>query len=109
VRSSGPVTDNPNGQGAIRANISQQNLKLILVPIPPPPEQGAIATALKDIDALLEGLESLIAKKRTLKEAALQQLFTGQTRLPGFTGQWRQRAQSIERNEERKYNHERGH
>ena len=78
----------PMGQGAIRANISQQNLKLILVPIPPPPEQGAIATALKDIDALLEGLESLIAKKRTLKEAALQQLFTGQTRLPGFTGQW---------------------
>jgi type I restriction enzyme S subunit len=40
------------------------------------------------VDALLAGLERLIAKKRDLKQAAMQQLLTGQTRLPGFSGEW---------------------
>lgn len=51
-------------------------------------EQRAIATALSDVDGLLGGLDRLIAKKRDLKQAAMQQLLTGQTRLPGFQGQW---------------------
>jgi type I restriction enzyme S subunit len=51
-------------------------------------EQQAIAAALSDVDALLGGLERLIAKKRDLKQAAMQQLLTGQTRLPGFDGEW---------------------
>jgi type I restriction enzyme S subunit len=51
-------------------------------------EQRAIATALSDVDALLAALDRLIAKKRDLKQAAMQQLLTGQTRLPGFTGEW---------------------
>lgn len=51
-------------------------------------EQRAIATALSDVDALLGGLDRLIAKKRDLKQAAMQQLLTGQTRLPGFSGKW---------------------
>ena len=50
----------------------------------PEAEQLAIATALSDVDALLGGLDRLIAKKRDLKQAAMQQLLTGQTRLPGF-------------------------
>jgi type I restriction enzyme S subunit len=78
----------PMGQGAIRANIGQQSLKLVIAPIPPPPEQHAIATALSDVDALLGALERLIAKKRDLKQAAMQKLLTGQTRLPGFHGEW---------------------
>jgi type I restriction enzyme S subunit len=60
----------------------------ILIPIPPLPEQRAIATALSDVDGLLGGLDRLIAKKRDLKQAAMQQLLTGQTRLPGFQGEW---------------------
>lgn len=56
---------------------------------PTVPEQRAIAAALSDVDALLGGLDRLIAKKRDLKQAALQQLLTGQTRLPGFSGEWR--------------------
>jgi type I restriction enzyme S subunit len=52
------------------------------------PEQRAIATALSDVDGLLGGLDRLIAKKRDLKQAAMQQLLTGQTRLPGFHGKW---------------------
>lgn len=51
-------------------------------------EQRAIVTALSDVDALIAGLEKLIAKKRDLKQAAMQQLLTGQTRLPGFSGEW---------------------
>jgi type I restriction enzyme S subunit len=56
--------------------------------LPPPNEQRAIAAALTDVDALIAGLEKLIAKKRDLKQAAMQQLLTGQTRLPGFSGEW---------------------
>lgn len=59
------------------------------IPLPPTAtEQRAIATALSDVDALIAGLERLIAKKRNIKQAAMQQLLTGQTRLPGFSGEW---------------------
>jgi type I restriction enzyme S subunit len=51
-------------------------------------EQRAISTALSDVDALIAGQERLIAKKRGIKQAAMQQLLTGQTRLPGFSGKW---------------------
>lgn len=51
-------------------------------------EQRAIATALSDVDALLEGLDLLIVKKRDLKQAAMQQLLTGDTRLEGFDDEW---------------------
>ncbi len=54
------------------------------VAAPPIPEQRAIAEALSDVDRLLDGLDRLIAKKRNLKQATMQQLLTGQTRLPGF-------------------------
>ena len=60
-------------------------------PIALPPsveEQRAIASALIDVDSLLSGLDRLIAKKRDVKQAAMQQLLTGQTRLPGFDGEW---------------------
>ncbi|MCX2841298.1 restriction endonuclease subunit S [Microbulbifer thermotolerans] len=47
-------------------------------------EQTAIATALSDMDALIGGLEKLIAKKQAIKTATMQQLLTGRTRLPQF-------------------------
>ena len=57
---------------------------------PPAPSSNSvpIATALSDVDALLGGLDRLIAKKRDLNQAAQRQLLTGQTRLPGFHGEW---------------------
>jgi type I restriction enzyme S subunit len=61
------------------------------MPVPLPPteeEQDKIAGAIGDVDALLGSLDQLIAKKRNLKQAAMQQLLTGQTRLPGFKGEW---------------------
>ncbi len=51
-------------------------------------EQQVIAMALGDVDALIAELDRLIAKKRDLKRAAMQQLLTGQRRLPGFNGAW---------------------
>jgi type I restriction enzyme S subunit len=51
-------------------------------------EQRAIAAALSDADALIASLDALITKKRDLKQAAMQQLLTGKTRLPSFTGKW---------------------
>lgn len=68
--------------------ISKTNIRKVLLPVPPIPEQRAIAAALSDIDALLEDLTGLIAKKRDLKQGARQQLLTGQTRLSGFGGEW---------------------
>jgi type I restriction enzyme S subunit len=71
---------------SVRMNMIAQ----MLVPHPPTvPEQRAIATVLSDVDATLGGLDRLIAKKRDLKQAAMQQLLTGKTRLPGFQGEWR--------------------
>ena len=65
------------------------NLKRFKISVPPTKaEQVSIATALSDVDGLLGGLDRLIAKKRDLKQAAMQQLLTGQTRLPGFHGEW---------------------
>ncbi|VXC35274.1 restriction endonuclease subunit S [Pseudomonas sp. 8O] len=68
--------------------ITGSQLKALLFSVPPLPEQRTIATALSDMDAVLGALERLIAKKRDLKQAAMQQLLTGQTRLPGFSGEW---------------------
>ena len=68
------------------ASISKSSLGGLPVAVPPIPEQRAIATALLDVDSLLAKLDQFIAKKRDLKQAAMQQLLTGQTRLPGFSG-----------------------
>ncbi|MBU4511137.1 restriction endonuclease subunit S [bacterium] len=51
-------------------------------------EQTAIATVLSDTDALIAHLEKLIAKKKAIKQGAMQQLLTGKKRLPGFNGGW---------------------
>jgi type I restriction enzyme S subunit len=58
------------------------------VAVPPLPEQRAIAGVFGDVDALIGALDRLIAKKHDLKQAAMQQLLTGQTRLPSFSGKW---------------------
>ena len=76
------------GQGDAVVHISAKALASIFVPLPPLPEQCAIAAALSDVDALLDGLDRRIAKQRDVKQAAMQQLLTGRTRLPGFRGEW---------------------
>jgi len=71
-----------SGQPGINGNEYAQ------LPIPLPrkkEEQHAIAAALFDVDALITALGRLIAKKRDIKQAAMQELLTGKKRLPGFT------------------------
>ncbi len=69
---------------AAQANLSLENIRDFKIKFPPLPEQRAIATVLSDVDALLATLDALIAKKRDVKQAAMQQLLTGKQRLPGF-------------------------
>ena len=69
--------------------INSRDVKLIEIPCPPQvSEQRAIAEVLSDVDGLINALEALIAKKRVIKQATMQQLLTGKTRLPGFSGEW---------------------
>lgn len=56
----------------------------LLIPLPSIEEQTAIATALSDVDNLIQSLEKLIAKKEVIKTGTMQQLITGKTRLPEF-------------------------
>ena len=84
-----------NAIDSIRTVGAQPKLALVrlrqfAVPLPPSKtEQRAIAAALSDMDALLEGLDRLLAKKRDIKWATMQQLLTGRTRLPGFCSKWK--------------------
>ena len=77
-----------HNSGGAQQSLNRNFIYPIPVGVPRPTEQRAIAEALSDVDALLGGLDQLIAKKRDLKQAAMQQLLTGQTRLPGFHGEW---------------------
>ncbi|GAA6136518.1 restriction endonuclease subunit S [Arenicella sp. 4NH20-0111] len=65
-------------------NINLEKLNPYQLAVPPKTEQTAIANALSDVDALITSLEILIAKKRDIKTAAMQQLLTGKKRLPPF-------------------------
>ncbi|MGE3492363.1 MAG: restriction endonuclease subunit S [Vicinamibacterales bacterium] len=85
-KAQGQVASSVN-QGA-QPNLFLNHIERLVCPHPPLSEQRAIAAALSDVAALLDGLDRLIAKKRDLKQAAMQQLLTAQTRLPGFKGEW---------------------
>lgn len=72
------------------ASINKTSLGQLPISLPPTKaEQQAIAEALSDADALVESLEQLLVKKRQIKQGAMQELLTGQKRLPGFTGKWK--------------------
>ncbi len=75
--------------GATINQITNKNMAEFKVVWPPTKaEQQAIAEALSDADTLIESLEQLIAKKRQIKQGAMQELLTGKKRLPGFNGEW---------------------
>ncbi len=74
--------------GTTFGTVTTQSFQHWMIPLPPRSEQRAIATALSDVDTLIGAIDKLIAKKRDLKQAAMQQLLAGQTRLPGFRGEW---------------------
>jgi type I restriction enzyme, S subunit len=79
------------GTGSGVPTLNRNDVHAYKVPIPPLPEQRAIAEALSDVDALLAALDALIAKKRAIKQGAMHELLTGKTRLPGFSGVWKEK------------------
>lgn len=69
-------------------SLSGNVLSQIKFPLPMLEEQRAIASALSDVDVLLTEIDRLIAKKRDIQQATMQQLLNGQRRLPGFSDKW---------------------
>ena len=74
-------------QGA-QPNLFLNHIEKISCAKPPRREQATITTALGDVDMLLTLQDALIAKKRAIKQGAMQVLLTGKRRLPGFCGEW---------------------
>ena len=74
------------GQGDAVVHISAAALSLIEVTVPSVPEQTAIADVLSDMDAELAALEARRDKTRDLKQAMMQELLTGKTRLVAVGG-----------------------
>lgn len=78
-------------ESAIQTGVPHTNLSILrgyFLPRPPLPEQQTIAAALSDADGVVAGLERVIAKKRLIKQGAMQDLLTARRRLPGFSGEW---------------------
>lgn len=69
-------------------NINLGTFQKLKLPLPPLPEQKAIARVLSDVDELIRECDSLLAKKRDIKQGTMQLLLTGKKRLPGFSGEW---------------------
>lgn len=80
--------DSSATHGGVFTNLTTSGFGAFSVAFPPLPEQRAIAAALRDVDSLIHALDELVAKKRDIKQAAMQQLLTGQHRLPSFTAPW---------------------
>jgi type I restriction enzyme S subunit len=78
------------GQG----NLSAEIIKSLSIPLPPLPEQKAIAQVLSTADAAIHTTEKLIAQKELRKKWLMQQLLTGKKRLKGFGGEWREKKMS---------------
>lgn len=74
--------------GQTMASLNTKLLNSFEINLPPLPEQCAIASALSGTDQYIVTLEKLIAKKRAIKQGAMQELLTGKRRLPGFEGEW---------------------
>lgn len=75
--------------GATINQITNRSLRSFQVILPPTKrERDSIVEALQDIDDLIGNATGLIAKKRNIKQAAMQELLTGKRRLPGFEGEW---------------------
>jgi type I restriction enzyme, S subunit len=70
------------------AHLPKDKFETVPIILPPLTEQEAIAEALSDADALIESLETLLAKKRQVKQGAMSELLTGKRRLPEFSGEW---------------------
>ena len=77
------------GQGNSVVHIYSSDLSTIICPLPPLPEQRAIAAILSKMDEAIQKNNQLIAQKELRKKWLMQNLLTGKKRLKGFGGEWR--------------------
>lgn len=77
-------------KGSTFQEISLNELRKIKVPLPPLPEQRAIAQVLGKMDEAIQTTECLITQKELRKKWLMQNLLTGKMRLKGFSGEWRE-------------------
>lgn len=71
--------------GGAQPHIYIKDIDRLVVPFPKDRrEESIIATALSDIDALIEAKSTLLEKKRAIKRGVMQELLTGRHRLSGF-------------------------
>jgi type I restriction enzyme S subunit len=76
------------GQGGIRANIGQRDLKSVTVALPPLREQRDMAEALDDASHQVKLIERSIINQQAIKQGMMQQLLTGRIRISGFSKPW---------------------
>lgn len=75
--------------GATINQITNGDFKLIRIGLPTSKdEEFAVAKVLSHVDRLISTYESLVAKKKAIKQGTMQELLTGKKRLPGFSGRW---------------------
>lgn len=80
----------PLMQGTKVISITKRGLNGISLAYPPNiSEQEQIAEALSDVDDLIYELDALIEKKRAIFQGSMQELLTGNHRLPGFSVPWK--------------------
>lgn len=85
----GPLNALESATGATTVkHLSHVDVERMNLVLPAPPEQRRIAETLADIDDLIALLDHLITKKQAIKQGIMQELLTGMTRLPGFSGHW---------------------
>ncbi|MBR2465938.1 MAG: restriction endonuclease subunit S [Clostridia bacterium] len=83
------VTKWASSEGSTIARLYNGIIYATNIALPPLEEQKRIAEALSDVDSMISSLEKLIAKKKSVKQGAMQELLTGKKRLPGFAGEWK--------------------
>ena len=79
---------NKTATNSAQKNINLETLKPLLIIKPDNDEQQKISSTISDIEKLIHSLESLIQKKKNIKQGTMQELLTGKRRLEGFSGEW---------------------
>ncbi|MDC0329322.1 restriction endonuclease subunit S [Nitrosopumilus sp.] len=77
-----------NQVGGAQKVVNIGSWKEFFIVLPPIPEQEIIVQYITTIDELINSLESIIQKKKNIKQGAMQELLTGEKRLEGFNGKW---------------------
>ena len=70
--------------------INSSDVRELTIPLPPLPEQKAIASVLSTWDDAIYKTEQLITQKELRKKWLMQNLLTGKKRLKGFDGEWKE-------------------